>query len=214
MSQESSGEAAAIQPKFPTEGLVLLAGNTTIDSGDKEDGRVNKEFLRYDFSCGEFPLKPTSQDSSWSREIWVLSQARMAAYTSDSPVVHALQCGFHQAWLQALDLKKNMSLISNDMSQPIQLDNTPGHLITYSLMMMNSDTYHVTCHLLLKGCGKSSLIGEGWKTSLTQKIQVWWWQVQNKLDKTKIWHVLLSTSSQGVQLASRNLVDNSGWLTI
>ena len=102
---------------------MLLAGNTTIDSGDKEDGKVNKEYLRYDFSRRKFPLKPNSHDGSWSREIHVLSQARMAAYTSDSPVVHALQCGFHLAWLQALDVKKNMSLISKDMSQPIQLDN-------------------------------------------------------------------------------------------
>ena len=47
----------------------------------------------------------------------------MAAYTSDSPKVFALQCGFHQAWLQELGLKKDMSLISDDMSQPIELDN-------------------------------------------------------------------------------------------
>ena len=53
----------------------------------------------------------------------MLSQARMAAYTTDSMKVHALQCGFCQAWLQASGLKKNMSLVSNNMSQPIQLDN-------------------------------------------------------------------------------------------
>ena len=47
----------------------------------------------------------------------------MAAYTSDSPKVQALQCGFHWAWLQALGLKKDMSLISDDMSQLIELDN-------------------------------------------------------------------------------------------
>ena len=47
----------------------------------------------------------------------------MAAYTSDSPMVHALQCGFCQPWLQALGLKKDMSLVSDDMSQPIELDN-------------------------------------------------------------------------------------------
>ena len=49
--QEPFGEVAAVQPEFPTEGLVLLTGNTTIDSGHKEDGKVNKECLRYDFSC-------------------------------------------------------------------------------------------------------------------------------------------------------------------
>ena len=47
----------------------------------------------------------------------------MAAYISDCPKVQALQCGICQAWLQALGLKKDMSLIFNDMSQPIQLDN-------------------------------------------------------------------------------------------
>ena len=50
-------------------------------------------------------------------------QGRVAAYTSDLPKVHALQHGFRWAWLQALGLKKDMSLISDDMSQPIQLDN-------------------------------------------------------------------------------------------
>ena len=53
----------------------------------------------------------------------VLSQARMAAYTSDSPTVFALQHGFCQAWLQTLGLKKDMSLVSDDTSQPIKLDN-------------------------------------------------------------------------------------------
>ena len=52
LSQEPFGEVVAVQPEFPIEGLVLLAGNTTIDSGDKEDGKVSKECLRYDFSCG------------------------------------------------------------------------------------------------------------------------------------------------------------------
>ena len=47
----------------------------------------------------------------------------MAAYTSDSPKVHALHFGFHQAWLPALGLEKDMSLVSDDMSQPIQLNN-------------------------------------------------------------------------------------------
>ena len=47
----------------------------------------------------------------------------MAAYTSDSPTVFALQYGFCQAWLQALGLKKDMSLVSDNMSQPIELDN-------------------------------------------------------------------------------------------
>ena len=102
---------------------MLLARNTTIHSGNKEDGKVNKECLRYDFSHGKFPLKPNSHDGSWSKEIHVLSQARMAAHTSNSPAVQALQCGFCWAWLQAFGLKKNMSLIFDDMSQPIQLDN-------------------------------------------------------------------------------------------
>ena len=122
-SQEPLGEVTAVQLEFPTEGLVLLAGDTTIDSGDKEDGKVSKECLRYDFGHGRCPLRPNSRDGSWSKETHVLSQARMAAYTSDSPKVHALQCGFCWAWLQALGLKKDMSLVSDDMSQPIQLDN-------------------------------------------------------------------------------------------
>ena len=122
-SQEPFSEVAAIQPEFPIEGLVLLNGDTTIDSGDKEDGKVYKECLRYDFGHGRCLLKLNSHDGSWSKETHVLSQARMAAYTSDSPKVHTLQCGFCWAWLQALGLKKDMSLISDDMSQPIQLDN-------------------------------------------------------------------------------------------
>ena len=47
----------------------------------------------------------------------------MAAYTSDSPKVFALQRGFHQAWLQVLGLKKDMSLISDNMSHPVELGN-------------------------------------------------------------------------------------------
>ena len=86
-SQESFSEVAAVQPEFPIRDLVLLAVNTTIDSGDKEDRKVNKECLRYDFSHG-------SCDGSWSKEISVLLQARMAAYTSDSPKVQDLLCGF------------------------------------------------------------------------------------------------------------------------
>ena len=66
--QEPFGEVAAVQPQFPIEGLVLLAGNTTIDSGNKEDGKVNNECLRYKFSCGRFPLRPNSCDGSWSKE--------------------------------------------------------------------------------------------------------------------------------------------------
>ena len=42
-------------------------------------------------SVVEFPLRPTSHDGSWSKEIHVLPQARMA-YTSDSSKVQALQC--------------------------------------------------------------------------------------------------------------------------
>ena len=53
----------------------------------------------------------------------MLSQAKMAAYTSDSPKIHALQCGFCQVLSQALGLKKDMFLVSDDMSQPIQMDN-------------------------------------------------------------------------------------------
>ena len=37
-SQEPFGEVAAVKLELPIEGLVLLAGNTTIDSGDKEQG--------------------------------------------------------------------------------------------------------------------------------------------------------------------------------
>ena len=122
-SQDPFGEVAAVQQEFPIEGLVLLAGDTTIDSGNKEDRKVSKECLRYDFGHGRCPLRPNSCDGSWSKETHVLSQASMAAYTRDSPKVHALQCGFHWAWLQALSLKKDMSLVSDDMSQPIQLDN-------------------------------------------------------------------------------------------
>ena len=77
------GEVTAVQLKFCIKGLVLLAVNMTTDPGDKDDCKVNK---------------PGSNDSSWSRETHMLSQARMAAYTSDSPTVFALQCGFCQAW--------------------------------------------------------------------------------------------------------------------
>ena len=40
------GEVTAVQPKFPIDGLVLLALNITTDSGDKDDGKINKECLR------------------------------------------------------------------------------------------------------------------------------------------------------------------------
>ena len=39
-SQEPFSKVAAVQPEVPIEGLVLLAGDTTIDSGDKEDGKL------------------------------------------------------------------------------------------------------------------------------------------------------------------------------
>ena len=123
LSQEPFSEVAAIQPEFPIEGLVLLNGDTTIDTGNK-DGKVNRECLRYDFGHGRCLLRPNSCDGSWPMETHVLSQARMADYTSDSPKAHALQHGFCQAWFQALGLKKDMSLISDDMSQPIMLDNS------------------------------------------------------------------------------------------
>ena len=93
------------------------------DWGNKEDRKFNKECLRHDFGHGRCLLRPNSCDGSWSKETHVLLQARMAADTSDPPKVQALQCGFCQAWLQALGLKKDMSLISDNMSQPIQLDN-------------------------------------------------------------------------------------------
>ena len=115
------GEVTAVQPKFPIDGLVLLAVNMTMNPGNKDDGKVNKECLRYDL--GKFPLKPASHDGSWSKEAHVLLQARMAAYTSDYPTVYALQCGFYQAWLQTLGLKKDMPLFSDNMSQPIELGN-------------------------------------------------------------------------------------------
>ena len=97
-SQEPFSEVAAVQPEFLIEGLVFLNGDTTIDAGDKENGKVNKECLRYDFGSGRCPLRPNIHDGSWSKETHVLSQTRMAAYTSNSPKVHALQCGFHWAW--------------------------------------------------------------------------------------------------------------------
>ena len=150
-SPDPLGEVTAVQPKFPIDGLVLLAVNATMDSGDKQDGKVNKECLRYDL--GKFPLKPGNCDGLWSKKTHVFSQARMAAYTSDFPEVFAQQCGFHQAWLQALGLKEDMSLISDDMSQPIELDNE-STLLMHSLMMPPLVIQHMTCHLLLKGCGQ------------------------------------------------------------
>ena len=155
------GEVAAVQPKFPIDGLVLLAVNMTMDSGNKDMVRSKKECLRYDI--GKFPLKPGSCDGSWSKETHVLSQARMAAYTSDSPTVFALQHCCHWAWLWVLGLKKDMSLVSDNMSQPIELDN--GSILppyTWPLDNAFPDdatlvTQHVTCCLLLKGCGQSFL---------------------------------------------------------
>ena len=155
------GEVTAVQPKFPIDGLVLLAVNTTTDSGDKDDGKVNKECLRYDL--GKFPLKPGSHDGLWSKETCMLSQARMAAYTSDSPTVFALQCGFCPAWLQVLGLKKDMSLVSDDMSQPTELDNgstLPPYTGPSDNVFPDDATFgyqHMTCCLLLKGCGQSFL---------------------------------------------------------
>ena len=160
-SQEPFGEVAAVQPESLIEGLVLLTGDMTVHSGDKEDRKVNKECLRYDFNHGRCPLRTNSCDGSWSKETHVLSQARVAAYTSDSPKVHALQCGFRQAWLQALGLKKDMSLVSDNMSQPIQLDNR-STLPPYTWTSDNSfpdDVFgYPTCDLLLllKDYGRSS----------------------------------------------------------
>ena len=88
------GEVAAVQLKFTIEDLVSLAVNTTMDPGNKDNGKVNKEWLRYDL--GKFSLKPGSHDGSWSRKTHVLLQARIATNTSDSPTVFAVQ-GFHQA---------------------------------------------------------------------------------------------------------------------
>ena len=98
---------AVIQPKFPVNGLVLMAGNTSLDTGINDDGKVNKECFEY--VLGEFPLKLNTHNGSWLKEPWIQSQTRMAAYTSDSLKVSALQCGFCRAWLQALGLKKDMS---------------------------------------------------------------------------------------------------------
>ena len=83
---------AAIQPKFPVDGLVLMTGNTSLDTGVNDDGKVNKECPKY--VLGEFLLKTNTCDGSWLREPLIQSQTRMAAYTSDSPKVSALQCGF------------------------------------------------------------------------------------------------------------------------
>ena len=56
---------AAIQPKFPINGLVLLAGNTSFDTGINDDGKINKECLEY--VLGEFPLILSARNGSWSR---------------------------------------------------------------------------------------------------------------------------------------------------
>ena len=82
--------------------------------------RLTKNVL---YVLGEFPLKLSTHDGSWSKESQIQLQARMATYTSDFPKVPALQHGFHRAWLQALGLKKDMSLISDDLGQAIELDN-------------------------------------------------------------------------------------------
>ena len=73
------GEVTAVQPKFPIDGLVLLAVNTAMDSGDKDNSKVNKECLRYDL--GKLPLKPGSCNGLWSKETRVLSQARWLPIT-------------------------------------------------------------------------------------------------------------------------------------
>ena len=112
---------AAIQPKCPIDGLVLMVVNTSLDTGVNDDGKVNKECLEY--VLGDFPLKPITCNGLWLKEPQIQSQTRMAAYTSDSPKVSALQCGFCRAWLQVLGLKKDMSLVSDDMGQVIELDN-------------------------------------------------------------------------------------------
>ena len=106
--QESFSKIAMVQPKFPIPGLMLLVkgGNTMVESSKKEDGKVNKEYLLYDFKLRKFLLKSNSRDGSWSRETCVLSQARMAAYTNDSSTLPALQHGFCLEWLCALGLKK------------------------------------------------------------------------------------------------------------
>ena len=70
-SQEPFSEVAAVQLEFPIEGLVLLAGDTTIYLGNKEDRKVSKECLRYDFGHGRCPLRPNSCDGSWSKETHV-----------------------------------------------------------------------------------------------------------------------------------------------
>ena len=70
LAPDPLGGVTAVQLKFPIYGLVLLAVNMTMDSGDKDDGKVNKECLRYD--PGIFPLKPVSHDGSWSKETHVL----------------------------------------------------------------------------------------------------------------------------------------------
>ena len=66
---------------------MVLTGGKTVDSGDKKDGKVTKECLRYDLQLGKCPLRLGSHDGSWSKETQVLSQARMVAYSSDSPKI-------------------------------------------------------------------------------------------------------------------------------
>ena len=105
----------------------------------------------------------------------MLLQARMAAYISDSPKVQALQYGFCWAWLQALGLKKDMSLISDDMSQPIELDNgstLPPYTWPSDNSFPDDDAFGYPTRdlsFIVEGLwGNSPTSGE-WKISFTHK---------------------------------------------
>ena len=150
----------------------------------------------------------------------MLLQARMAAYTSDSPKVQALH-GFCQAWLKALGLKKDMSLISHDTSQPIQLDNgstLPPYTWPSDNLFPDDDAFGYLTRDL-------SFIVEGlWEEfpylrrmedfPYPQRYKCGTGKFRASEKKTKVWHVLWSTNSQRVWPASFNLGDNSECLAL
>ena len=80
-----------------------------------------------------------------------------------TPPVFALQHGFCQAWLQALGLKGDVSLVSDDMSQPIELDNgstLPPYTWPSDNAFPDDATFGCpTCDLsfVVEGCGQSFL---------------------------------------------------------
>ena len=148
-----------------------MAGNTSLDTGINDDGKVNKECLEY--VLGKFSLKLNTHDGSWSKELWIQLQARMATHTSDYPKVSTLQCGFCRAWLQVLGLKKDILSSLMTLAKLLSWTTDPYYLLTlghqtkHFQMMPTMDILHVTCHLLLKGSGPNSCICKGSKIFLT-----------------------------------------------